>query len=250
MFSAFKSRLLLSGLGGQHYRALLAAAFLAAIGITPAHSELINIKAFDNGVLVGDKTGVGMLQLVVSCTSCLPPVSDDPAFSFFIVNASGGGGIPYLDAGVDFSTPLEAGHVITVDVTETGLSGVRSQTATSFSTFQSIPTGSISESVAVNGVAFQSFSVPNAAGQSETPSLLKLTSGPIDSIEETYSLSFPVAFPPGDAVQDGVDVLNTAANIDFQSFGVVPEASTWAMMLIGFAGLAFAGRAKAGHRHS
>jgi hypothetical protein len=38
------------------------------------------------------------------------------------------------------------------------------------------------------------------------------------------------------------------SEIQFETFGI-PESSTWAMMLLGFAGLAFAGyrSAKAGH---
>ena len=60
-----------------------------------------------------------------------------------------------------------------------------------------------------------------------TPSAVILTEG--------------VGGPTSDIIRLFDNPLNGAAMITFQSDPIIPEASTWAMMLLSFAGLGFAG---------
>jgi hypothetical protein len=56
-------------------------------------------------------------------------------------------------------------------------------------------------------------------------------------------------FPLGlNLVNGSIDIAQSSASIDVSSTPVVPETSTWAMMLLGFAGLGYAGyrRARSG----
>jgi PEP-CTERM motif len=79
---------------------------------------------------------------------------------------------------------------------------------------------------------------PVAAASSANPS-----GGAVDPLD-------PIGTPGGDAAGSAMTASNLSSSVDYLTtggdgvlfFGVaVPEPSTWAMMLLGFAGLAFAG---------
>jgi hypothetical protein len=213
-------------------RLLLSAAFLAA-SAAPSAAALLDLEAFDNGTLIGFATSTsGVVSL---------DVISDPSFATLNVTATGA---PVV-AGADLSSvtldvtsgAITTSHTLTIDLFQTGVSltpGARtSSTFTVNDLIGSSGIGPTTESTFANGTASTlgtllntaTFPVGTASG---TVGPLSTTMGPLFADAQQYLIAFN---GPGQSANDTIELTGSA----------VPEPSTWAMLLGGFALLAWKG---------
>jgi hypothetical protein len=204
---------------------VLSAALLAAVGVTPA-SATLQIEVFDNGALIDNVTGI--------TTGAASLTANDANFANITINAQGSPILPNADlSSVTLDATAAAGftgaHELTIDVLQSDISG-RGNTLSTFTVngLTNDP-GPTTESTFADGGLLATHTFPVA--------LLDGSFGPVSSAAGTFT---------SDATQFAVDF--TAPR---QSFGGsiqlttnVPEPSTWAMLLLGFGGLAFLGMRK------
>jgi PEP-CTERM motif len=200
-------------------RFLLAAAVLAATAV-PAAATL-QIEVFDNGSLIDNVTGI--------TTGAASLTANDANFANITINAQGSPILPNADlssvtldatAAVGFS----GSHELTIDVLQSDIAG-RGNTLSTFTVngLTNDP-GPTTESTFAGGGLLASHTFPAA--------LLDGSFGPVSAAASVFTT---------DETQFAIDF--TAPR---QSFGGsvqlttgVPEPSTWAMLLIGFVGLAW-----------
>jgi PEP-CTERM motif len=207
------------------HRWLLGAAFLAAIGSTPAGATL-QIEVFDNGTLIDNVTGI--------TTGAASLTANDANFANITINAQGSPILPNADlssvtldatAGVGFT----GSHELTIDVSQSAITG-RGNTLSTFTVNGLVnDPGPTTESTFADGGLLASHTFPVA--------LLDGSFGPVSTATGAFT---------SDEIQFAVDF--TAAR---QSFGGsaqlttnVPEPSTWAMLLLGFGLLAWVGHSR------
>lgn len=207
---------------------LLASTMLVAIGVSPASSTVLTLEAFDNGVSVGvavSTTGTASLR-----------VTDDPAFDIIDLSAAGS---PFLPGG-DLSSvtlnvtsgAISTTHTLTVDVFQTGISVPAHTTENSTFTTNNLvgSPGPTTESTFADGtnhtlgtlLATHTFPLGTSNG----------TFGPI-------STSFGAMNADAHQYLIGFHAPDQSANDTIQLTTGIPELSTWAMVLVGFAGLAW-----------
>jgi PEP-CTERM motif len=204
---------------------VLSAALLAAVGVTPA-SATLQIEVFDNGALIDNITGV--------TTGAASLTANDANFANITVAAQGSPILPNADlSSVTLDATAAAGltgsHTLTVDVIQSAILGLGNTLSTFTVNGLTNDPGPTTESTFANGGLLATHTFPVA--------LLDGSFGPVSAATGAFS---------SDETQFAVDF--TAPR---QSFGGsiqlttnVPEPSTWAMLLLGFGGLAFLGMRK------
>lgn len=182
---------------------------------------LLNVDVLDNGVLVGSATSIsGSFTLDVS----------DPNFDVLTITGAGVPDLPHADLS-SVALNVTSGAILTahhleVDVFQTGVNGF-GLTASTFTANDLIgDPGPTVETTFVGGtasalgtmVAHGSFPAGTIAG----------SLGPVFSLQSPFSADaqqYLVTFTAAD--QSSNDTIQFSTN--------VPEPSTWAMLLIGFA---------------
>lgn len=207
---------------------LLGSVLLAALPISTAKSSTIVMQVFD---------GATLLDTVVSTFGSATLTTSDANFSTIHLDASGPPFLPNADL---TSTTLDATatggtHVLTADIFQTGVKGCCS-TESTFSVNNLVGTpGPTTEATFLNGTT-------SALG---TP--LANHTFPAGTIIETAG---PIALPAGSIFADAMQYKITFTAADqsatdtIQLTTGIPEASTWVMVGLGFAGLAFAASRK------
>jgi PEP-CTERM motif len=212
----------------------VASAAVLAWGASANATTTISIEIFDGASLIATSTsGTGSASI---------SIFNDPNFPLIEVSALG---VP-VRSNPDFITsvnvrpiPSSSNRTLTVLATQQGLTGFPNATVTKLALFFSsngtIASEQISNFVDAGNGAFAmttpigSFTCgPQTCGFTQGPILAVILG--LGTFSETTQLMFN--FPAG------AQELTQAASF----FGGVPEPSTWAMMLIGFAGLGFAFR--------
>lgn len=206
-------------------RLFLSAAALALLA-TPAAATL-GIDVFDNGTLIDQLTNVSTGTALLT--------TSDAAFRDIQVNVEGSPVLPLADLSTTSldataSTGFTGTHVLTIDVFQTDVSG-RGPTQSTFTVNGLIGNpGPTTEATFAGGSA--STLGTELASHTFPVGLTTGSAGPIDAPFGAFS---------ADAIQYSIDF--THAN---QSFGGsaeltsgVPEASTWAMLIIGFGFMAW-----------
>lgn len=216
-------------------RKLVVTAALLAAMTTPGAAATLVVDVFDNGHLEG--------TAVSTNGSVFLRITDDPAFDVIDVNASGP---PFLPGGdlssVGFhvtSAGISTRHQLAVDVFQTGIfvdGGVRGATAESTFTANSLigNPGPTTESTFFNGttdtlgtlLAHHTFGVGVSNGSFGPVFVGGLPDITADAHEYLVNFSHP-----DQSANDTIQLTTTA--------GVIPETSTWAMIMLGFSGLAF-----------
>jgi hypothetical protein len=217
---------------------LLAGSVCAAAlaGAPVAHSAILNISVFDNGGLVGiaPPSINGIATFNASAV-------DDPNFSSINVRADGppilpGGDLSTVTLNISAASTFTGTHILTIDVFQTGvLLPAGTTTDSTFTVNNLIGTpGPTVETDYFNGTS------------STLGTLLNTASFPAGTVTESIG---PIANFVGPALtadaQQYMITLNApieSANDTIQliTSSAVPEPSTWAMMVMGFAGLGFA----------
>jgi PEP-CTERM motif len=203
------------------HRLLLTTAFLAALA-TPAAATL-QIEVFDNATLIGDISGI--------TTGAASLTTNDANFANITIAAQGSPILPKADlSSVTLDASASAGftgeHTLTVDVFQSAIAGTGNTLSTFTVNGLTNDPGPTTETTFADSGLLASHTFPVG--------LLDGSAGPIPAAVGAFS---------SDEIQFAVDF--TAAR---QSFGGsaqlttgVPEASTWVMMGLGFALLAFVG---------
>jgi hypothetical protein len=206
----------------------LAAALLPAL---PANAALLTLLVTDNGALVGSASS-STGHLVFSTAT-------DPEFATIDINVTGVPILPAPDLGtvttdVSTSSGFTGTHIIGILVKQSGFGSFQVNPGTVTFTANGLigAPGPTTESFLMNGASVASVTFPAAAGSNSasaaTPAAL--LSSETEGIAATFTA----------AQQD------QEATVEFAATGtVIPEPSTWAMMMLGFAGLCFAGYRKA-----
>jgi hypothetical protein len=204
----------------------LSAALLAAVGVTPVSAATLGIEVFDNGVLIDNITGVTVGAATL--------VANDANFANITIAAQGSPILPNADlSSVTLDATAAAGftgaHILTVDILQGAVTGMGNTLSTFTVNGLTNDPGPTTESTFADGSLLASHTFPVA--------LLDGSFGPVSAATGAFT---------SDEIQFAVDF--TAAR---QSFGGsaqlttgVPEPSTWAMLLLGFGGLALFGMRK------
>jgi hypothetical protein len=159
----------------------------------------------------------------------------DADFSEIHIQSSGVPIIPAPDFGTtttDISTALgySGTHIITILAKQSGIGSIAVNPGTVSFTANGLigVPGPTTESFLLNGTPVANHTFPASAGSdsASAPTPAGLLSSETESIAATFTA----------ASQDQEATVEYAATGTF-----VPEPSTWAMMLVGFAGLGFAG---------
>ena len=199
------------------------AALLLAASAVPSAAATLDIEVFDNGTLIDS---------VSSVSGAATATSSDATFSNITVAAQG---VPILPRADLSSVTLDAtaastftgAHTLTVDVFQSGISGVGGTRSTFTVNGLVNDPGPTTESTFADGALLASHTFPvGLLDGSVGP--FSATAGPFTTDEIQYSIAFTAA----DQSFGGSAQLTTN----------VPEPSTWAMLMIGFAGLMFAAR--------
>jgi hypothetical protein len=208
---------------------LLAAAMSAAVLASTSAHALITIDVIDNGVNVG--------STVSTTNSAGITIVSDPAFDSISVNAIGA---PYFRRG-DLSSVTQAvssasftgTHTLTVNVIQTGVIVNNSQITFTVDNLIG-DLGPTTESTFANivilpplGLLLDSATFPAGTKTSTVGPVAGVIFPSTDSDVNQTIVSFT---GPDQSVNDTIEVATR-----------VPELSTWALMLVGFAGLGFAG---------
>jgi hypothetical protein len=217
----------------SHSKALFAGAVCAAgLAAAPmAHSAVLNISVFDNGTLVGSAPPSTFGISTFSDNGTL-----DPNFSSITVRANGPGVLANADLSsvtlnISNSIGFTGTHVLTIDVFQTGVSlPAGSTTQSTFTVNNLIGTpGPTTESDFFNGTSstlgtqLQSITFP-AGVVTATVGPLANTVGPaLTADAQQYEITFSA---PIESANDTIQLTTTPA--------AIPEASTWAMMVLGF----------------
>lgn len=199
----------------------LAFAVLAAAGAAPAHSALLTIDVFNDGTLVGSaSSATGIVHFTSTSIAGFDSVSVDA------------NGLPALTGGDLSTTTLDvtssgaATRTLTVDVAQTGVFVPHGTARSTFSTNNLIgipgpaTLSSFGDGALLASHTFPAGTLVASAGPFST------AIGALTSDAQTYVATFHGADESFNATSE----LTTAA---------IPEPSTWAMLLIGFGGLAF-----------
>jgi PEP-CTERM motif len=201
---------------------LLTAAFLAAIGASPA-SATLQIEVFDNGALIDNVTGI--------TTGAASLTANDANFANITIAAQGSPILPFADlSSVTLDASAAAGftgsHVLTVDIIQSAITGLGNTLSTFTVNGLTNDPGPTTESTFANGGLLASHTFPVA--------LLDGSFGPVSAATGPFT---------SDETQFAVDF--TAPR---QSFGGsiqlttgVPEPSTWALLVLGFGVLGLLG---------
>jgi hypothetical protein len=216
-------------------KALAAAALIAGFG-GPGHAATLAIAVFDNGSLVGSTTSL-------TGTASLNIVSD-PAFDVISVTA---GGVPFVP-NADLSTA-------TLNVTSAAISGLHLLTVDIFQGGVSLPSRPTENTFTVNNL----IGVPGAAtltnfvngtGILDLGTTLASHVFPLGTVNDTVRIDALAPAITSDASQYKIAFFapDQSANDTAQLVTGIPEPSTWAMMLMGFIGLAYAATRKATRR--
>jgi hypothetical protein len=205
----------------------LAAALLTTL---PANAALLTLVVLDNGILIGSATS-STGHLVFSSAS-------DPEFSTIDVTVTGVPLLPVPDLGtistdVSTSAGFTGTHVLTILAKQEGIGSIAINPGTVSFTANGLigAPGPTTESFLLNGTAVASHTFPAAAGpdSASAPTPGGLLSSETEAVHATFTAG----------LQD------QEATVEFKSTTVIPEPSTWAMMMLGFAAIAFATYRKA-----
>jgi hypothetical protein len=201
-------------------KVLLASTLLAAMGVSPAMATL-QIEVFDNGSLIDNITGI--------TTGAASLTANDANFANITINAQGSPILPNADLSsvtLDATAALgfSGAHELTIDILQSAIFGTGNTLSTFTVNGLTNDPGPTTESTFANGGLLASHTFPVA--------LLDGSFGPVSAATGAFT---------SDEAQFAVDF--TAPR---QSFGGsiqlttgVPEPSTWAMLLIGFAFVAW-----------
>jgi hypothetical protein len=200
-------------------RLLLAAALLAATAV-PAAATL-QIEVFDNGSLIDNVTGI--------TTGAASLTANDANFANITINAQGSPILPNADlSSVTLDATAAAGftgaHILTIDVLQSAVTG-RGNTLSTFTVNGLVnDPGPTTESTFADGSLLATHTFPVALLDGSVGPVSAAT-GPFTSDETQFAVDFTAPRQSfGGSVQ-----LTTG----------VPEPSTWAMLLIGFAFMAW-----------
>jgi PEP-CTERM motif len=201
---------------------LLTSTFL--VGMSPlAAQATLQIEVFDNGALIDNITGI--------TTGAATLTANDLNFANITIAAQGSPILPNADlSSVTLDATAAAGfsgsHTLTVDVLQSAITGLGNTLSTFTVNGLTNDPGPTTESTFANGGLLATHTFPVA--------LLDGSFGPVSAATGAFT---------SDEIQFAVDF--TAPR---QSFGGseqlttnVPESSTWALLLLGFTGLAFIG---------
>jgi len=195
---------------------------------TPAEALQILIQVDD---------GTNSTYSTESSSLALPNIEiEDVSFSGMIATSTGSA-LALTSVTIDNMTPVAV--PVSIVVSNPGYSGSPTTVTTTASGIlnATLPGSSILVNWYANGIQIvpsYSYTTPSSGMQS--------FSGSGTSLVMTGGSPFPLEIALVGIIQDG-ELLNLQTEIE----ATIPEPSTWAMMLIGFAGLGFAGyrRAKA-----
>ena len=213
----------------------LGALVLGTVGLTPAGANTLTLGIQEDG---------GLITTEVSGVPVLPGINFTGSFGTFSVNdiSSADDGVPSgpqvalltNDINIEASASTTA-HTLNVFVTEQGIPGQLAIWDSHF-TEQPLPTGwSVTQTTWLDpadglftGTMLASHTFPPSAVTSsfDQPTSLASGLGPF-SVTEEFSVT--------------VGATDTGSNQSTILLTGIPEPSTWAMMLLGFAGLGFAG---------
>ena len=221
MFATLRSRLLPSA---------LSVAGVAVSFASPAHSAALSIEVLDNGGLVG------MSPLSRFGTAGFDGANSD--FSSISVTANGpptlpGGDLSSQTLDIRAAPAFTGTHTLTVDVFQTGINvgaGLGAESTFSVNNLIGVP-GPATLSDYVNGTQTTLGTLLNtstfAAGETVATDgpLLNVVGPAITADAEQYQITFT---HPGQSASDTIQ-LTTG----------IPEPSTWAMTLLGFAVLGY-----------
>jgi hypothetical protein len=231
-----------------HFKALIASGGCAvALAAAPvAHSAVLNISVFDNGTLVGSAPPSTFGISTFSDNGTL-----DPNFASIVVRANGPLILPNADlSSVTLDISAAAGfvgtHVLTIDVFQTGVSSpAGSNTESTFTVNNLIGApGPTTESDFFNGTSstlgtlLHTASFPAGTTNATVGPLLDTIGPALTADAQQYMITFSA---PVESANDTIQTISRAA---------IPEPSTWAMMLLGFAGLGFVSYRKAKSRRT
>ena len=200
---------------------LLAGAAMLGL-IAPAYATL-QIEVFDNGTLIDNITGI--------TTGAASLTTNDANFANITIASQGSPILPNADlSSVTLDASAAAGfsgsHLLTVDILQSAVTGLGNTLSTFTVNGLTNDPGPTTESTFANGGLLATHTFPAA--------LLDGSFGPVSAATGPFTT---------DEIQFAVDF--TAPR---QSFGGsaqlttnVPEPSTWAMLVLGFGGLALAG---------
>jgi hypothetical protein len=227
-------------------RSLFAATMLSsglAFGLfaSPVYAvELISNGGFENGTFNADGTG----GLAHYDTISAGDVQQDLS-SWTITHGSAAWGL----GATDINTHAGSGFVDLTGVGDNGNHGTISQTISTiagqtyaFSIFETLYFGAGGITVNHDGVAFALSGIPgiwSPNNQGVGPATWGQLTGTF--IADGSSTTINIVGNAGSTFMIGLD----DASVMGPSIGAVPEPSTWAMLLLGFAGLALAGHRRA-----
>ena len=223
----------------SYFRPLLAGAVCAAASAAApiAHSAILNISVFDNGALIGSAgpSTFGVVNFTDNGTK-------DPNFASIQVQANGPGLLPNSDlSSVTLDISAGAGftgtHVLDIEVYQTGVLELPgSKTESTFTVNNLIGTpGPTTLNDYFNGTSstlgtFLAGASFPAGTVTDTVGPVANTIGPaLTADAQQYMITFSA---PVESANDTIQLTTTAP--------AIPEPSTWAMVVLGFAGLGFA----------
>ena len=232
----------------SHFKALIASGVcaVALAGAPVAHSAVLNISVFDNSTLVGSAPPSTFGISTFSDNGTL-----DPNFASIVVRANGPGLLPNADlSSVTLDISAAAGfvgtHVLTIDVFQTGVSSPAGSTTKSTFTVNNLigAPGPTTESDFFNGTTntlgtlLDTASFPAGTTNATVGPLFNTVGPALTADAQQYMITFSA---PVESANDTIQTISRAA---------IPEPSTWAMMLLGFAGLGFVSYRKAKSRRT
>lgn len=211
---------------------LAGGACAAALLTAPvAHSAVLFLQVWDNGALIGS-AGPSTFGIIHFTDT------GDPAFASISVDANGPSVLPFADLSsttLDISSgSISTPHVLTVDVFQIGVSAAAGTNTMSTFTVNNLigHPGPTTESTFFDGTDSTLGTLLHTA--TFPAGTTTATFGPVNTVltsaltadAEQYTITFT---RPRQSANDTIE-LTTG----------IPETSTWAMMLLGFASLAYA----------